>query len=105
MTRDASTQQSESDIQLPLSVVPMQQTAKRVILTMGGKGGVGKTSFVLSLAEWFVSKEVAFKLLDLDTENKARGSLAHYFGRAAKKVDIHTAAGLDSFIDYFDDGT
>jgi MinD-like ATPase involved in chromosome partitioning or flagellar assembly len=105
MTRNISTEQFHPDTQLPVSVVPMQKAAKRVILTMGGKGGVGKTSFMLSLTEWFASKEVAFKLLDLDTENKARGSLAHYFGRAAKKVDIHTAAGLDSFIDYIDDGT
>jgi len=72
---------------------------------MGGKGGVGKTSFMLALAEWFVGKEVTLKLLDLDTENKTRGSLSHYFGRATKKVNIHTAAGLDSFIDYIDDGT
>src|SRR5581483_8400750 len=47
MNRDITTAQSESDIQLPVSVVPMQQAAKRVILTMGGKGGVGKTSFML----------------------------------------------------------
>ena len=25
---------------------------KRVILTMGGKGGVGETNFILSVAEW-----------------------------------------------------
>ena len=105
MNRDITTAQSESDIQLPVSVVPMQQAAKRVILTMGGKGGVGKTTFMLALAEWFASKEVLVKLLDLDTENKTRGSLAHYFRRDVKKVNIHTAAGLDSFIDYIDDGT
>ena len=105
MNSGISTEQSESDIQLPVSVVPMQQAAKRVILTMGGKGGVGKTSFMLALVEWFAGKEVVVKLLDLDIENKSRGSLSHYFGRAATKVNIHTAAGLDSFIDYIDDGT
>jgi MinD-like ATPase involved in chromosome partitioning or flagellar assembly len=104
MTRDASAEQSEPDIQLPVSVVPMHEAAKRVVLTMGGKGGVGKTTFMLTLAEWFASKGVDVKLLDLDTENKTRGSLSHYFGRAAKKVNIHTAAGLDSFIDSIDDG-
>jgi len=104
MNRDISTPESEADIKPPVSVVPMQHAAKRVILTMGGKGGVGKTSFMLSLAEWFASKEITLKLLDLDTENKTRGSLSHYFGRAARKVNIHTAAGLDSFIDYIDDG-
>jgi len=105
MDNDISKGQSEADIQLPVSVVAMQHAAKRVILSMGGKGGVGKTTFMLALAEWFASKGIMIKLLDLDTENKARGSLSHYFGRAAKKVSIHTAAGLDSFIDYIDDAS
>ena len=105
MNSDITTPQSESDIQLPVSVVPMQQTAKRVILTMGGKGGVGKTTFMLALVEWFASKEILVKLLDLDTENKTLGSLSHYFRSDAKKVNIHTAAGLDSFVDHIDDGT
>ena len=103
MDKDISTVQAESEIQVPVSVVPMQPAVKRVILTMGGKGGVGKTSFMLALAEWFAQKEITVKLLDLDTENKTRGSLSHYFGRATNKVNIHTAAGLDSFIDYIDD--
>lgn len=105
MNSDVSTDQAESDSQVPVSVVPTQPATKRVILTMGGKGGVGKTSFMLALAEWFASKEITIKLLDLDTENKTRGSLSHYFGRAAKKINIHTAAGLDSFIDYIEGGT
>lgn len=71
---------------------------------MGGKGGVGKTNFMLSLAEWFESHELPFTLLDLDIENKARGSLKHYFNGAARKVNIHTPAGLDAFIDYLDEG-
>ena len=48
---------------------------KRVILSMGGKGGVGKTSVMTGLAEWFQENGIPVKLLDLDTENKARGSL------------------------------
>ena len=78
-------------------------TQKRIILTMGGKGGVGKTSVTLMVAEWLGSHGVPFTLLDLDTENKARGSLKHYY-REARKVNIHTPAGLDTFIDAFDDG-
>jgi CobQ/CobB/MinD/ParA nucleotide binding domain len=105
MASDTSTEQLQPDTQLPVSVVPMQQATKRVILTMGGKGGVGKTSFMLALAEWFATQKVEAKLLDLDTENKTRGSLSHYFNRAAIKVNIHTAAGLDSFVDYIEGGT
>jgi hypothetical protein len=72
---------------------------KRVILSMGGKGGVGKTSFMTGLAEWFEVNEIPVKLLDLDIENKARGSLTHFFGGRVPKVNIHTPAGLDAFVD------
>lgn len=77
---------------------------KRVILSMGGKGGVGKTSFMTALAEWFDANEIPVRLLDLDVENKARGSLTHFFGGRAPKVNIHTPAGLDAFVDQLADG-
>jgi hypothetical protein len=80
------------------------RSTKRVILSMGGKGGVGKTSVMSGLAEWFDENEIPVTLLDLDTENKARGSLAHFFGRSVPKVNIHTPAGLDAFVDYLADG-
>lgn len=78
--------------------------AKRVVFTMGGKGGVGKTGCMLALAEWFEANQIPFTLLDLDTENKTRGSLKHYFDGAARKVNIHTPAGLDAFIDHLAGG-
>lgn len=77
---------------------------KRIILTMGGKGGVGKTSFMLGLVDWFDSNGIQIQLLDLDTENKARGSLAHFYGSRAPKLNIHTPAGLDGFVDCLMDG-
>src|ERR1700722_12796795 len=60
----------------------MTETAprKRVILSMGGKGGVGKTNVMTGLAEWYQEHQIPVTLLDLDTENKARGSLTHFFG-------------------------
>jgi MinD-like ATPase involved in chromosome partitioning or flagellar assembly len=77
---------------------------QRVILSMGGKGGVGKTSVMAGLAEWFQENEIPVKLLDLDTENKSRGSLTHFFGDQVPKVNIHTPAGLDAFVDELADG-
>src|SRR5579863_9205659 len=77
--------------------------AKRVILSMGGKGGVGKTSVMAAIAEWFDENQIAVTLLDLDTENKARGSLTHFFS-GVPKVNIHTPAGLDAFVDHLADG-
>ena len=93
----------------PAAVVPetpaqYKSAAKRVILTMGGKGGVSKTAFMTALAEWFEFHHLPVTLLDLDTENKARGSLKHYFDASAQKINIHTPAGLDAFVDHLDDG-
>ncbi len=83
----------------------MTDFSKRVVFTMGGKGGVGKTGVVVALAEWFQSNEIPVTLLDLDTENKARGSLKHFFNGTVTKVDVHTPAGLDAFVDHLDGGT
>jgi curved DNA-binding protein CbpA len=72
---------------------------KRVVFSMGGKGGVGKTNVMTGLAEWFEENRIPVAMLDLDTENKAKGSLSHFFGSRAPKINIHTPAGLDAFID------
>jgi hypothetical protein len=80
------------------------ETRKRIILSMGGKGGVGKTAVIVSLADWFHSNQIPVQLLDLDTENKARGSLAHFYGNRVPKLNIHTPAGLDGFVDSLMDG-
>jgi curved DNA-binding protein CbpA/MinD-like ATPase involved in chromosome partitioning or flagellar assembly len=72
---------------------------KRVIFSMGGKGGVGKTNVMTGLAEWFEENRIPVTLLDLDTENKAKGSLTHFFGGRVPKINIHTPAGLDAFVD------
>src|SRR5215472_252741 len=82
-----------------------ENTNKRIVFTMGGKGGVGKTGLMVALAEWFEAHEIPFTLLDLDTENKARGSLKHFFNGSVSKVNIHTPAGLDTFIDHLESGT
>jgi MinD-like ATPase involved in chromosome partitioning or flagellar assembly len=82
----------------------MTEYSKRVVFTMGGKGGVGKTGVMVSLAGWFAANEIPVTLLDLDTENKARGSLKHFFNGTVTKVNIHTPAGLDAFVDHLDGG-
>jgi MinD-like ATPase involved in chromosome partitioning or flagellar assembly len=89
---------------------PTQQEAnetdarKRVILSMGGKGGVGKTNIMTGLAEWYQENRIPVTLLDLDTENKSRGSLTHFFRGQVPKINIHTPDGLDAFLDVLDDG-
>jgi MinD-like ATPase involved in chromosome partitioning or flagellar assembly len=88
------------DIAIP---IPKTQPSSRVF-TEGGKGGVGKTAFTSLLVEWYRKHNTPHTLLDIDTENKARGSLSHYFPQASK-VNIHTSEGLDAFVDVLDDGT
>ena len=92
------------------NTMPAEQAAgvavsarKRVIFSMGGKGGVGKTSVMTGLAEWFAENQIAVTLLDLDTENKACGSLTHFYGGRVPKINIHTPAGLDAFVDHLTD--
>jgi MinD-like ATPase involved in chromosome partitioning or flagellar assembly len=80
----------------------IEKKNKRVVFTMGGKGGVGKTGLMVALAEWFEANEIPCTLLDLDTENKARGSLKHFFNGSVAKVNIHTPAGLDAFVDHLE---
>ncbi len=83
----------------------MTTNSKRVVFAMGGKGGVGKTGVMVALAEWFEANEIPVTLLDLDTENNARGSLKHFFNGEVTKVNIHTPAGLDAFVDHLDGGS
>src|SRR5205085_1024739 len=63
---------SSTDTNFEPNTAPAGAATKRVVLSMGGKGGVGKTSVIAALAEWFQTNRISVKLLDLDTENKAR---------------------------------
>src|ERR1700733_5645361 len=69
---------------------------KRVILSMGGKGGVGKTSVMAGLAEWFEENAIPVKLLDLDTENKARGSPKSFATNTANEAGNATKPSRSS---------
>jgi hypothetical protein len=81
--------------------IPQQVPTGRIVFTQGGKGGVGKTAFTNLLVEWYARQGLRYTLLDLDTENKTRGSLTHFFPEA-RKVNIHTSEGLDAFVDVLD---
>jgi len=70
----------------------------------GGARGRKTGDSLYGVAEWFQENDIPVKLLDVDTENKARGSLTHFFGSLVPKVNIHTPAGLDAFVDEFTDG-
>ena len=71
------------------------------IVTMGGKGGVGKTTFVTALREWFEEVHIPVGLIDLDYENRERGGL-HFFLDEAKQVNMRDRDALDVFLDTLD---
>ena len=77
---------------------------QRIVFSMGGKGGVGKTTVMTALAEWYQAHDIPVTLLDIDTENKARGSLTHFYGGRVPKINVHTPEGLDGFLDYLESG-
>jgi CO dehydrogenase nickel-insertion accessory protein CooC1 len=70
---------------------------------MGGKGGTGKTAFTTALVDWYGARTGVPALIDMDTENKAHGSLAHFFSQA-RKSNIQQASGLDDFVNVLDEG-
>src|ERR1700677_858036 len=80
----------------------MKKPKKKVVYSIGGKGGNGKTTVITVLAEWYIENQIPCTLLDLDTENKKKGSFCHFFPDRAIKIDINTPAGLDAFIDHAD---
>lgn len=88
-----------------LQPVPMHKTRSRLVLTQGGKGGTGKTSFVAALVDWYDEHQYPYTLIDFDTEgSKSRGSLIHYFPDRAVKVDINQPEGMDHLINVLEDG-
>jgi MinD superfamily P-loop ATPase len=44
--------------------------SKRVVFTMGGKGGVGKTGVMVALAEWFEANEIPVTLRFSDCKRR-----------------------------------
>jgi hypothetical protein len=89
----------------PVVEIPVRQTkpTNRIAFLQGGKGGVGKTAFATMLIEWYRAKNAPVALIDMDSENKSRGSLAHFFPEA-RKANIQRARGLDDFVDVLDQG-
>ena len=88
--------------ELPVSSADSPISA-RIVFTQGGKGGVGKTAFASMLVEWYKTRGVDIALLDMDAENKAQGSLNHFF-HEARKTNVQRARGLDDFLDMIDGG-
>lgn len=75
---------------------------KRVIMAQGSKGGVGKTTFLSALLEWYADQDIPVKALDFDIENAAASGLQHFWP-SAEKFDIHRRGALDAILGIIDD--
>jgi len=69
----------------------MTEFSKRVVFTMGGKGGVGKTGVVVALAEWFQANEIPVTLLDLYPLTKGSSSLARALPSGPSNISAKTS--------------
>jgi len=68
---------------------------RKVLFPMGGKGGTGKTTVLTALSEWFSENGIPCVRLDLDTENKVKGSFCHFFPEGTRRAVIEERT-LDS---------
>ena len=89
----------KSPIETQPQIVAGPMCEKLNIFTAGGKGGVGKTTFMVALADWFTSRGEPYSLLDLDTENRTKGGLKNHHKNAVK---TNIRKGLDVFLDILD---
>lgn len=62
----------------------LEMKPKRVVFPIAGKGGVGKTTVMATLAEWYRSTIFTTDLFDMDPDNKAEGSFKALFPKAHK---------------------
>lgn len=68
--------------------------SSRLVFSCGAKGGVGKSTVMVGLTEYYHAKEVPVELLDLDNENESKGSLKGWFP-SATKIDMRKANAYD----------
>ena len=62
----------------------LEMKPKRVVFPIAGKGGVGKTTVMATLAEWYASTAYTAELFDMDPDNKAEGCFKALFSKAHK---------------------
>ena len=80
----------------------MDEKVIRVVFSMGGKGGTGKTALMSSLVSWYEAQDIQPVLLDFDVENTDKSSLQN-FHTSAKRFDVHADGALDEFFEVCDE--
>ena len=78
--------------------IEIQPAQKRLILTPGFKGGVGKTVLAKFLADFAVETGRPLALFDGDPDNKGAASFSAAYNNCAR-VDVRDPTGLDAIVD------
>jgi hypothetical protein len=71
------------------------KTQKRVVFSIGGKGGVGKSWLISLLIDWYLSQKIPFHAIDLDNENN---TLSRFYGDA-EFIEVSSERDLDGMIE------
>ncbi len=66
-------------------------------MSLGSRGGVGKTFTIALLVGWLLTKLSRCMVFDLDGENRKRGGLCSFIPEA-RVIDMHALAGLDGLL-------
>lgn len=71
---------------------------KTLIFTIGGKGGVGKTLALVTLADYLLASQQAFAALDYDPENLGKPSSFRHFIPGAQQADLRATVEGDKLL-------
>ncbi|WP_244232765.1 nucleotide-binding protein [Methylacidiphilum caldifontis] len=68
-------------------------------MSIGSKGGTGKTTAMLLIADWLFSKGKQVQIIEADLENAGKvGGISHWFGDCLR-LDIRTARECDMVLE------
>ncbi|ACD83834.1 Transfer origin protein, TraL, ATPase [Methylacidiphilum infernorum V4] len=70
-----------------------------LFMTIGAKGGTGKTTAMLLIADWLLSKGKNVQIIEADLENSGKaGGISHWF-EDCLRVDIRSARECDMILE------
>ena len=74
-----------------------KQNRTKLIVAIGGKGGVGKTFTLLSLCDTLTQRGAQYVIIDGDTENKDAGGLGDYQA-TANRLNLRNPKAVDGLL-------
>jgi hypothetical protein len=72
-----------------------KKTKKRIVFSLGGKGGPGKTWTVEQIIDWYLNQNLTFHAIDLDNENN---TLSRFYPDA-EFVELSHERDLDKMLE------